>query len=114
MIGILFIGFLFYIFITTNEFFLLILFSLELFSCLFQSITITNRLSINLFAGTLLITLSSIAINYIYYYLLFGLIVLLFLFILFLFELISTLIQVFIFSLLVIEYQLLILIQLAS
>jgi len=36
---------------------------LEIFSTLFQSITLSNRLTINVFAGTLLLTLITLLLN---------------------------------------------------
>ena len=52
--GLSLISYLLYLFLTTVEFFLYILFLLESFSNLFQSLTLANRLSINLIAGSLL------------------------------------------------------------
>jgi F0F1-type ATP synthase membrane subunit a len=53
----------YYLFLTSIEFFLFLLSLLELFSTLFQSITLSNRLTINIFAGGLLMTLISILLN---------------------------------------------------
>ena len=77
---------------------------MESFSSLFQSITLANRLVINLFAGSLLIALLSITIHYSIYYLIILLIISVLLFIVFLFEILNSCIQLFIFSLLTIEY----------
>ena len=43
-----------YLFLTDFEVFLVLAFLLELFSSVFQSVTLANRLSINLIAGALL------------------------------------------------------------
>jgi len=55
-------GFLLYFFLTDVEVFLCLLFLLELFSSVFQSVTLANRLSINLIAGSLLTSLLSLAV----------------------------------------------------
>lgn len=106
LFGWVFTSFLLYLFLTTIEFFLLLLFYLESISSLFQSLTIANRLSINLLAGTLLITLlslsSSLLINTLYYCL--CIIFSLFLLFIFLFEVVNSIIQLLIFFLLSIEY----------
>jgi len=59
LLGLSLISYLLYLFLTRNEFFLYILFLLESFSNLFQSLTLANRLSINLLAGSLLTFLLS-------------------------------------------------------
>ena len=84
--------------------FLYVLFFLESFASLFQSLTLSNRLTINLLAGSLLITLLSL-ISYLFFYSFFvGLVVNVGLVAIFLFELFNSLIQLFIFMLLSIEY----------
>lgn len=104
LFGLICSSFLLYLFSTKIEFFLFILFYLESFSSLFQSLTLANRLSINLLAGSLLIALLSLVVNYIIYYLILGSLITLFLFIVFLFEILNSCIQLFIFSLLTLEY----------
>lgn len=61
--GLSLISYLLYLFLTRLEFFLYILFLLESFSNLFQSLTLANRLSINLIAGSLLTFLLSNSLN---------------------------------------------------
>ena len=56
LLGTVFISFLLFTFLTKYELFLYVLFFIEAFSSLFQSLTLSNRLSINLLAGSLLIT----------------------------------------------------------
>lgn len=102
--GIIWSSFLLYLFLTKIEYSLFILFYMESFSSLFQSITLANRLVINLFAGSLLVTLLSITLHYSIYYLLILLIITVLLFIVFTFEMVNSCIQLFIFSLLTIEY----------
>ena len=58
--GVLLSSYLLYLFLTKIELFLIILFYLEAFSIVFQSITLSNRLSINILAGSLLIQSLSI------------------------------------------------------
>ena len=67
LFGILLSSFLLYLFLTKIEFFLLVLFYLESSSSLFQSLTLANRLSINLIAGSLLMSLLSISIRILLY-----------------------------------------------
>lgn len=57
IIGCCCVGYLFYLFISKFELYLLLLFFVELFSIILKSLTLTNRLSINYLAGTLLINL---------------------------------------------------------
>jgi F0F1-type ATP synthase membrane subunit a len=102
-------GFLLYFFLTDVEVFLCLLFLLELFSSVFQSVTLANRLSINLIAGSLLTSLLSLAVTVFLYYSLYYWIVISFcLFSIYTFELLNCYIQLFIFSLLSLEYLLLI------
>ena len=96
------ISYLLYLFLTSVEFFLYILFWLESFSNLFQSLTLANRLSINLIAGSLLTFLLSSSLNIFilslhFFYSLFIFILLL---LVYLFEIFNCFIQLFIFSLL--------------
>jgi F0F1-type ATP synthase membrane subunit a len=53
------VGSLFYLFLSKLEIYLLILLFVELFSIFLKSLTLTNRLSINFLAGTLLVNLLS-------------------------------------------------------
>ena len=102
--GIIWSSFLLYLFLTKIEYSLFILFYMESFASLFQSITLANRLVINLFAGSLLIALLSITIHYSIYYIIIVLAEILLLFIVFSFEILNSCIQLFIFSLLTVEY----------
>lgn len=99
-------SFLLYLFLSRIEFFLLILFYLESFSSLFQSLTLANRLSINLLAGSLLILLLSLALKVFISYSLVSSFISLFLCIVFSFEVLNSCIQLFIFTLLTLEYSL--------
>ena len=90
------LSFIFYLFLHRLQVFLLILSLLESFSILFQSLTLSNRLSINLISGSLLINLLSVAVRlFLFYIILFIL-----LWIVFSFEIFNSGIQLFIFSLL--------------
>lgn len=62
-VGLLVLSLFYYLFLTDNEFFLFLLSLLEIFSTIFQSITLSNRLTINIFAGSLLITLITLLLN---------------------------------------------------
>jgi F0F1-type ATP synthase membrane subunit a len=55
LFGLSLISFIFYAFLHRLELFLSIIGFLELFSTYFQSITLSNRLSINIFAGSLIV-----------------------------------------------------------
>ncbi len=94
-------SFLFYLFLHRLEIFLLVLCLLESFSSFFQSLTLSNRLSINLLSGSLLIELLSVAIRWFLLYFFFWLFLL---WLIFSFEMLNSIIQLFIFSLLFIEY----------
>jgi len=102
--GIIWCSFLLYLFLTKIQYSLFILFYMESFSSLFQSITLANRLVINLFAGSLLVTLLSITLHYSIYYLLLLVVISILLFLVFSFEMLNSCIQLLIFSLLTIEY----------
>ena len=80
--------------------------ALELLSSLFQSITLANRITINLLAGSLLLALVGIALNYciILHYSIVVITIMILLMMLFIFEEFNSLIQLFIFSLLTVEY----------
>lgn len=60
--GLLILSYLLYLFISYYYSFLFILFYIELFSSFFNSITLINRLTINLFVGSLLFNLSSLLV----------------------------------------------------
>jgi len=95
---------LWYYWLDSREIILFILANMEFISLLFQSITIANRLTINLTAGILLLYLFSIAINYITYYLMVEYTILFMFFIIFIYETVNSTIQLYIFSLLTNEY----------
>ena len=108
-IGLVLCSFLLYLFLTRLELFLLVLSLLESFSSFFQSLTLANRLSINLLAGSLLTSLLIIAviafiqrIDLIHATLILSIVL-----IVFSFEILNSSIQLFIFSLLFLEYSLL-------
>jgi len=96
-------GFLLYFFLTDVEVFLCLLFLLELFSSVFQSVTLANRLSINLIAGSLLTSLLSLAVI-VFLSLYYWIVISFCLFSIYTFELLNCYIQLFIFSLLSLEY----------
>ena len=102
--GLILCSYLLYLFLTRMEVFLLVLFILESFSIIFQSLTLSNRLSINILAGSLLISLLSISIIIFINYYLFIFYFLLFILIIYSFEILNSIVQLFIFSLLSIEY----------
>jgi len=105
MIGILVIGTLFLIFLSSLLLFLFTLGILESFSSLFQSLTISNRLSINMLCGSLLTSLLSLFIlSCGIYSILSESLLFLFLFLVFGFEIINSSIQLFIFLVLSFEY----------
>jgi len=58
--GLLLVSFYLYLFLSVYYSFLMVLFLIELFSSFFNSLTLTNRLSINIFVGSLLINLLSL------------------------------------------------------
>jgi len=102
--GIVSISFLVYRFLTRLEFFLSCLFLLESFSPFFQSLTLSNRLSINLLSGSLLTTLLVTAFRVFFLYFVVGTLLLAFPSIIFSFEIINSFIQLFIYCLLSMEY----------
>jgi len=89
--GLLSLSFYLYLFLSVYYAFLLVLFLIELFSSFFNSLTLTNRLSINIFVGSLLINLLSLLSS------LFGVLVLA---VFFIYESLNLLFQSFIFLLL--------------
>jgi len=89
--GLLILSFYLYLFLSVYYSFLMILFLIELFSSFFNSLTLTNRLSINIFVGSLLINLLSLLSS------IFGLLLLA---VFFIYESLNLLFQSFIFMLL--------------
>ena len=102
--GLLLISYLVYLFLTRIEVFLVLLFLLESFSIIFQSLTISNRLSINITAGSLLVSLLVVSVVLFSGYLLVVSYLFLFLISIHSFEILNCFIQLYIFSLLSIEY----------
>ena len=90
-------SFLFYLFLHRFQIFLFLLSFLESFSSLFQSLTLSNRLSINLLSGSLLIHLLSISLRLFSWILFFFLLI-------FYFETLNSQLQLLIFSLLFISF----------
>jgi len=86
------------------ELFLIILFMLESFSIIFQSLTISNRLSINILAGSLLISLLSAAVIIFSRNIIINYLLIILLLIIYSFEILNSFVQLFIFNLLSIEY----------
>lgn len=99
--GLIFVSFFFICFLSSLSSFLYILLILDLFSQFFQSLTLSNRLSINMLCGSLLTTLLSLFIKSCSIK---SSITLMFLLIVFSFEILNTLIQLFIFMVLTFEY----------
>ena len=60
--GLILVAYLLYLFLSRIELFLIISFMLESFSIISQSLTLSNRLSINILAGSLLISSLSVAV----------------------------------------------------
>ena len=102
--GFIIISFMLYLFLTRMELFLIILFVMESFSLIFQSLTLSNRLSINILAGSLLVTLICTFICFIFSSLVFVCILGFVLLLVYLFEIFNSFVQLFIFNLLSIEY----------
>ena len=105
--GVIMVSYILYLFMVSYELIILILLILELLSIVFQSLTLSNRLSINILAGGLLISLLSIIVfimvwNYNYY--LSSILLIILLIILNNFEYINLIVQIFIFSILGMEY----------
>ncbi|MCP4061873.1 MAG: hypothetical protein GY740_01070 [Gammaproteobacteria bacterium] len=90
------------------ELFLIISFILEPFSIISQSLTLSNRLSINILAGSLLISLLSIAVIVFSIYLIINQLLIILLLFIYSFEILNSFVQLFTFNLLSIEYLLLI------
>jgi F0F1-type ATP synthase membrane subunit a len=90
------------------ELFLIISFMLEPFSIISQSLTLSNRLSINILAGSLSISSLSTAVIIFSNYLIINSILIILLLIIYSFEILNSLVQLFIFNLLSIEYLVLI------
>ena len=95
-----------YLFLTKMELSLIIPFILEAFSIISQSLTLSNRLSINILAGSLLISLLSVAVmtcsNSALFFIDYW--ISCFYFVIFSFEILNSFVQLFIFMLLSIEY----------
>ena len=104
--GLSLISYLLYLFLTRVEFFLYILFLLESFSNIFQSLTLSNRLSINLMAGSLLTFLLSNSLNIfiLYLYIWSSLLIFILLLLVYCFEIFNCFIQLFIFMLLSLNF----------
>ena len=86
------------------ELFLIISFILEPFSIISQSLTLSNRLSINILAGSLLITLLSIAVIVFINRPLVDFLLIILLLSIYSFEFLNSFVQLFIFNLLSTEY----------
>ena len=102
--GLILCSYLLYLFLTRMELFLIILLLLESFSIISQSLTLSNRLSINILAGSLLISLLSVAVIIFSIYLVISSLLIVMLLIIYSFEILNSLVQLFIFNLLSIEY----------
>jgi len=102
--GLILCSYLLYLFLTRMELFLIILFILESFSIIFQSLTLSNRLSINISAGSLLISSLSIAVIVFSIYLFINLYLIILLLFIYSFEILNSFVQLLIFNLLSIEY----------
>ncbi len=97
-------SYLLYLFLTRMELFLIISFILESFSIISQSLTLSNRLSINIPAGSLLISSLSVAVILFSIYFIINYLLIILLLIIYSFEILNSLVQLFIFNLLSIEY----------
>jgi len=96
--GIIYLSVFLYLYLTLAELFLFLLALIESFSFSFTSLTLSNRLSINILAGSLLITLASLSLRFILYYSYFILSLNnLFIYLLFSFEFINSFLQLFIY-----------------
>ena len=102
--GLILCSYLLYLFLTRMELILIISFMLEPFSIISQSLTLSNRLSINILAGSLSISSLSLAVIIFSLYLIINDILIILLLIIYSFEIINSLVQLFIFNLLSIEY----------
>nr|YP_010729746.1 Atp6 [Calcarina hispida]WEF49986.1 Atp6 [Calcarina hispida] len=100
-------SYLLYVFLTRIEVFLIVSFMLEAFSIISQSLTLSNRLSINILAGSLLISSLSVAIIITSPYLIICSLIFIIYLLIYSFEILNSLVQLFIFNLLSIEYLLL-------
>jgi len=102
--GLILCSYLLYLFLTRMELFLIISFMLEPFSIISQSLTLSNRLSINILAGSLLISLLSIAVIVFSIYLIINYLFIILLLTIYSFEILNSFVQLFTFNLLSIEY----------
>ena len=109
--GLILVAYLLYLFLTRMELFLIISFMLESFSIISQSLTLSNRLSINILAGSLLISSLSVAVIIFSIYLIINSILIILLLIIYSFEILNSFVQLFIFNLLSIEYIIKIMLQ---
>ena len=96
--GLILVAYLLYLFLTRMELFLIISFMLESFSIISQSLTLSNRLSINILAGSLLISLLSVAVIIFSIYLIINSILIILLLIIYSFEILNSFVQLFIFG----------------
>ncbi len=102
--GLILCSYLLYLFLTRMELFLIISFMLEPFFFIFQSLTLSNRLSIIILAGSLSLSSLSTAVIIFSNYLIINSILIILLLIIYSFEILNSLVQLFIFNLLSIEY----------
>ena len=102
--GLILVAYLLYLFLTRMELFLIISFMLEPFSIISQSLTLSNRLSINILAGSLSISSLLVVIIIFSIYLIINSILIILLLIIYSFEILNSFVQLFIFNLLSIEY----------
>ena len=102
--GLILCSYLLYLFLTRMELFLIISLMLEPFSIISQSLTLSNRLSINILAGSLSISSLSVAVIIFSRYSVINSILIILLSIIYSFEILNSLVQLFIFNLLSIEY----------
>ena len=102
--GLILVAYLLYLFLTRMELFLIISFMLESFSIISQSLTLSNRLSINILAGSLSISSLLVVIIIFSIYLIINSILIILLLIIYSFEILNSFVQLFIFNLLSIEY----------
>ena len=109
--GLILCSYLLYLFLTRMELFLIISFMLEPFSIISQSLTLSNRLSINILAGSLSISSLSVAVIIFSIYLIINSILIILLLIIYSFEILNSFVQLFIFNLLSIEYIIKIMLQ---
>ena len=93
-----------YYYLTRMELFLILSWLLEPFSIISQSLTLSNRLSINISAGYLSISLLAVAVLVFSSYILITSIIIFLLLLIYSFEILNSFVQLFIFYLLTFEY----------